>query len=102
MATQRGVLQELDEDVCRSPNLSSAQKNQIAGMLTGGVAVKEVAHAYGRIDRCIQNICQKYRQTGSTNDLPCSGRPPILSEQQRKTVYRKVCAASKMEYLQLA
>jgi hypothetical protein len=30
-------------------------------MLGGGATVKEVAHAYGRTDRCIRKIHQKYR-----------------------------------------
>jgi transposase len=102
MATQRRILQELDQNVRRSLNLSSAQRNQIFVIVVGGVAAKDVAHAYCRTDHCIQKICQKYRQTGSTNDLPRSGQPTIISKQQRKNVYKKVCTASKMEYLQLA
>jgi transposase len=102
MATQRGILQELDQNVRRDSNLLSAQRDQIVGMLASGVAVKEVAHAYGRTDRCIRKIRQKYRQTGSTDDLPRSGRLPILSKQQKKIIYREVCTALKIEYLQLA
>ena len=102
MATQRGILQKLDQNVRRGPNLSLAQRDQIIRMLAGGVTVKEVAHAYGRTDRCIRKIRQKYRQTGSTDDLPRSGRPPTLSKQQKKIIYRKVRTAPKIEYLQLA
>jgi hypothetical protein len=61
MATQRQFGQELDQNVRRGPNLSFIQRDQIIGMLGGGATVKEVAHAYGRTDRCIRKIHQKYR-----------------------------------------
>jgi transposase-like protein len=79
MATQRQFGQELDQNVRRGPNISATQRDQIIGMLDGGVSVKEVARAHGRSDRCIRKIRQKHRQTGTTQDKPRSGRPPVLS-----------------------
>jgi transposase len=106
MATQRQFGQKLDQNVRRGPNISATQRDQIIGMLDGGVSVKEVAHAYGRSDRCIRKIRQKYRQkyrqTGTTKDKPRSGRPPVLSLAQKKIIYRKVRAAPKIEYSELA
>jgi hypothetical protein len=66
MATQRQFGQELDQNVRRGPNISVIQRDQIIGMLNGGIPVKEVALAYGRSDRCIRKIRQKYHQTGIT------------------------------------
>ena len=86
----------------RGPNISATQRDQIIGMLDGCVSVKEMAHAYGRSDRCIRKIRQKYRQTGTTQDKPRSGRPPVLSPAQKKIIYRKVRAAPKIEYSELA
>jgi transposase len=102
MATQRQFGQELDQNVRRGPNISVIQRDQVIGMLNGGIPVKEVAHAYGRSDRCIRKIRQKYHQTGTTQDKPRSGRPPVLSLAQKKIIYRKVRAAPKIEYSKLA
>jgi transposase len=102
MATQRQFGQELDQNVRRGPNISATQRDQIIGMLDGAVSVEEVAHAYGRSDRCIRKIRQKYRQTGTTQDKPRSGRPPVLSLAQKKIIYKKVRAAPKIEYSELA
>jgi transposase len=101
MATQRQFGQELDQNVRRGPNLSLTQRHQIIGMLHSGETVKEVAHAYGRTDRCIRKIHPKYRQTGTTKDKPRSGRPPVLSHAQKKVIYRIVRAAPKIEYSEL-
>jgi transposase len=71
-------------------------------MLRGGATVKEVAHAYGRTDRCIRKIRLKHAQTGTTEDKPRSGRPLVLLKQQKKIIYRKVRATLKIVYAQLA
>jgi transposase len=70
-------------------------------MLQSGATVKEVAYAYGRTNCCIRKIHQKYRQTGTTQDKPCSGRPPVLLLAQKKIIYRKVHTAPKIEYSEL-
>ncbi|KAI0621291.1 hypothetical protein TUN199_06740, partial [Pyrenophora tritici-repentis] len=77
MPPQRRILQELDQNVRRGPNLTVSQRNQIIGMLAGGCTVPEVALAYGRTERCIRDLRNKHRQTGKTEDKPRSGRPPI-------------------------
>jgi transposase len=102
MATQRQFGQKLDQNVRRGPNISATQRDQIIRMLDSGFPVKEMAHAYGRSNRCIRKIRQKYRQTGTTTDKPRSGRPPVLSLAQKKIIYRKVRAAPKIEYSELA
>jgi transposase len=86
----------------RGPNLTTTQRNQIIGMLDGGASVTEVADAYGRTARCIRDLRKKYTQTGTTEDLPRSGRPPILSLSQKKIICRKARATPKLEYSELA
>ncbi|KAF1923518.1 uncharacterized protein M421DRAFT_104392 [Didymella exigua CBS 183.55] len=102
MPPQRQILQELDQNVRRGPNLTIVQRNQIMGLLAGGCTVKEAADAYGRTERCIRDLRKKYTTTGTTEDKPRSGRPPILSLSQKKIIYRKARAAPKIEYSDLA
>jgi transposase len=71
-------------------------------MLDGGASVTEVADAYGRTTRCIRDLRKKYTTTGTTEDKPRTGRPPILPLSQKKIIYRKARATSKIEYSDLA
>jgi transposase len=102
MATPRQFGQELDQNVRRRRNISPATRDRCIGMLQGGMTVQEVAVAIQRSERAIRDLRLKYRQTGSVQDKPRSGRPPVLSKQQKKIIYRKVRAAPKIEYSQLA
>jgi transposase len=70
-------------------------------MLRGGYTTDEVANAYGRTDRAIRDLRKKYTQTGSVQDKPRSGRPPMLSTQQKKILYRKARSKPKIEYSEL-
>ena len=70
--------------------------------MNAGATLQECADAYGRTQHCIRDLWKKYHQTGTTKDKPRSGRPPILSLHQKKTIYRKVYAQPKIEYKALA
>ena len=102
MPPQRRILQELDQNARRGPNLTIAQRNQIIGMLRSGATVAEAADAYDRTERCIRDLKKKHDITGTTQDRPRSGRPPMLSLHQKKIIYRKARAAPKIEYSALA
>jgi transposase len=86
----------------RGPNLTVLQRDQIIGMLAAGCTCAEAARAYGRTERCIRDIRTKYAKTGTTEDRPRSGRPPVISFSQKKIIYRKARAAPKIEYSELA
>jgi transposase len=64
--------------VRRGPNITVPQREQIISMLRGGYTTAEVANAYRRTDRAIRDLRKKYTQTGSVQDKPRSGRPPML------------------------
>jgi transposase len=86
MATPRQFGQELDQNVRRLRNISPATRDRCIGMLQGGMTVQEVAAAIQRSERAIRDLRLKYRETGSVQDKPRSGRPPILSKQQKKII----------------
>jgi len=102
MATPRPFGQELDQNVRRRRNISPGTRDRCIGMLQGGMTVQEVAAAIQRSERAIRDLRLEYRQTGSVQDKPRSGRPPVLSKQQKKILFRKVRAAPKIEYSQLS
>jgi transposase len=98
MATPRQFGQELDQNVRRTRNTSPATRDQAIGMLKGGMTVPEVARAIHRSERGVRHLRLKYHQTGTIQDKPRSGRPPVLSKQQKKIIYRKVRSTPKIEY----
>jgi hypothetical protein len=73
----------------------------IVGMIISHCSITVAAEAYSRPVCTIRHFYKKYLQTGTTQDRPCSRRPPVLSVNQKKTIYWKACAASKIEYSKL-
>jgi transposase len=101
MATQPQLGQELTQNMGRGPNMSVEIRDCIVGTIVSGCSITEAAEAHGRPVRTIHHLYKKYLQTGTTQDRPCSGRPPVLSVNQKKIIYQKACAAPKIEYSKL-
>jgi hypothetical protein len=99
MPTQRQFVQELNQIARRGPSLSSSHREQIIGMLGGA------SNYYTRNGRRVWTHRLLHTQSPPqvlSQDRPRSGRPPILSNAQRKIVYRKARATPKIEHSQLA
>jgi transposase len=75
--------------------------DRTVGMLISVCSITEAAEANGRPVSTIHHLYKKYLQTGTTQDRPCSGRPPVLSVNQKRIIYRKACAALTIEYSKL-
>ena len=70
MATQRGILQELDQNVRRRPNMTTEERNKAVGMSAGGAAVKEIADHFRRTPQGIRTLLKKHFHSGTTQDKP--------------------------------
>jgi transposase len=101
MPNQRGILQELDQNVRRKPNLSKAQRDEAVGMFVGGAPPKEIAEYFDRTPQGIGKILKKYHNTGTTQDKPRPGRPKLIDRHQSKLIYRAVRKDPKIEYEKL-
>jgi transposase len=102
MPDQRQILQELDHNVRRKPNLTVGQRNEAVRMSVAGASLKEIADHFGRTPQGIGQLVKKYHSTGTTADKPRSGRPQILSRNQKKLIYRAARKAPKLEYSKLS
>jgi transposase len=102
MSTQRALLYKISQNMRRRPNMTVPERDQIIGMLQGGSTTGKIAAHFRRSPQAIWDLQKKFIITGTTQDRPRTGRPPILSLSQKKIIYRKVRATPKMEYLQLA
>lgn len=100
-ATPRRFGQEVSQNVRRMPNMTIEERNIAIGMLAGGCGVVEVAAHFHRACSTIRRLHQKYNTTATTKDKPRSGRPKILSDHQKKIIWRKVRAEPKIEYKDL-
>jgi transposase len=102
MAAPRQFGQELDQNVRRGRNIGPGLRSRVIGMLQAVTTVKEAAASISRSERAVRDLRTKYRQTGRVDDKPRTGRPLVLSKQQKKIIYRKVRTAPKIEYSELA
>ena len=102
MSTQRAPLCQISQNVRRRPYMTALERDQIIGMLQGGSTTGKIAAHFGRSSQAIRDLQKKFIITGTTEDRPRTGRPPILSLSQKKIIYRKVRAAPKIKYSQLA
>jgi transposase len=101
MPTQHRFGQELDQNACQGPNISSAAWLGIIARRSCGVPLKELVDEFGRSVSAVNYTIQTYAHTSTPNDKPRSGRPPILSLHQKKILYRAAHAAPKIEYSKL-
>ena len=62
------------------PRLSNDQRLRCIGMLEAGMLQMDVARIMGCQRRTIVKLLQRYRETGSVADHPCSGRPKVTTE----------------------
>jgi transposase len=79
MPNQRQILQEVDQNVRRKPNLTVIQRNEAIGTSIAGASLKEIADHFECTPQGIGRLLKKYHSTGTTADKPRSGQPPILS-----------------------
>jgi transposase len=86
----------------RKPNLTPPERQAIIAKYEAGVSVPELAEEFARGRSTIRDTIKRWHQHATTSDLPCSGRPSILSRHQKKIIYRAARAALRIEYEELA
>jgi hypothetical protein len=92
--------QELNQNVRRGPNVSPGACHAIIAKREYGASIKELASEFGQSESAIKYTIRTYSPT-TTQEAPRSGRPHILSLDQKKIIYRKARAAPKIEYSEL-
>lgn len=61
------------------PNLTNHQRSKIIGMVEAGLQYTDIARRLGIHRNTIRNTVRRYATTGSTAELPRSGRPRITT-----------------------
>jgi transposase len=75
MSNQRQILQEVDQHVCRKPNMTLQERNEAIGMWVSGAALKEIATRFGHTSQGISQLIRKHNSTGTVQDIS-TGRKP--------------------------
>jgi transposase len=79
MATPRQFGQEVAGNARRGLNISPIERQRIISKRECGTTVRELAAEFGRSESAIKYTTRTYTKTGTTQEQPRSGRPPILS-----------------------
>ena len=66
------------------PRLRENDRDQAIVLLASGVSVSDVARHCHR--NTINNLRQRFRQTGTDNDAVCSGRPKVTAQRQDRYI----------------
>ena len=75
----------------KSPKTSRQQlptdtKNKLIGAVEAGESVAQAACRYDIKEDTARSIIKKYKVTGSTENLLCSGRPPKLTDADKRHI----------------
>ena len=65
------------------------------------ISAEQVAHKLGRAPTTIRRFLAKYKRTKKIENLPRSGRPPILKKQEKTAVVKKVLKERRVPLLQI-
>lgn len=68
------------------PRLTEAQRNNAIGRLEAGESQTAVATTFNVSQSTISRLWNRYRQHGSTCDLPRSGRPRVTTATQDRYI----------------
>ena len=67
---------------------SSTTKNLFVGAVLGGQTIAQAALHFGLKDSTARSIMKKYYTMGTTENQPCSGRPPKLTDADKHYIIR--------------
>lgn len=76
----------------RSNELSMELKGQIVGMASCGKSARQIGRELGVADTTVGYILRRFKETGTNENLPRPGRPPVLTERDKnhlKTIVKR-------------
>jgi hypothetical protein len=102
MPQPRSFGTEISGNARKKPHLTSQEHTRIIAKHEAGALLVDLATEFLRSKSTIHDTIKHYSLHQTTSNLPCSSRPPRLLSHTKKIIYRKACAASKIEYSELA
>ena len=71
---------------CRMPHILQYQKFSATGMLERGMCMSATVGQFGVSRQNFRLWLHHYQMTGAVSDLPCSGHPQVMTQQQDFTL----------------
>ena len=69
--------------------IDEATKNRFIGSVVAGISVRQAGKQYGIHKSTAQDMWKKWQKTGSTENLPCTGRPKKTTEHIERLIIRE-------------
>src|SRR5213078_4441412 len=70
--------------------LTPFERGEIVGLSKGGHSVRNISKILGRPKSTVQDVITKYNEENRTDAAPRNGRPPALSERDKRQLGRIV------------
>src|SRR3954451_16534854 len=74
----------------KTRELTSFEREEIVGLLKCGYSVRNISEILSIPKSTVHDVITKYNEENCTNTAPRSGRPPALSEQNKRQLERIV------------
>jgi len=74
----------------KSRELTSFEREEIVDLSKGEHSVRNISEILSIPKSTVHNVITKYNEENHTNTAPRSGRPPVLSEQDKRQLGRIV------------
>lgn len=74
----------------KSCELTSFERGEIVGLSKGGHSVRNISKILDKPKSTVQDVITKYNEENRTDSAPRSGRPPALSERDKRQLGRIV------------
>ncbi|KAF5312510.1 hypothetical protein D9619_002328 [Psilocybe cf. subviscida] len=88
----------------RSPKSrhSAAVKNQLVGAIAAGISIRQAARQFNIPRATANDIWQKFQRTGSTENLPKSGRPKKVTPRMERMAIRNALSERRKPFSEIA
>lgn len=74
----------------KTRELTPFERGVIVGLSKGGKSVRKISEILSIPKSTVQDVITKYNEENCTDTAPRSGRPPVLSEQDKRQLGRIV------------
>ena len=98
MPPKRAALSEISGNTQRGPNLTPEERLTIIAKSRAGVSTMELAQEFNRDASTIRRTLYRAAKHNTIYDLPRPGRPKVISEHQRRIIWRLVRKSPKVTY----
>jgi transposase len=92
---------EISGNRLRGSELTNSQRVALISKREEGATYPELAAEFGCSESCAYRTCKRWKEYGTLNSLPRSGRPKSLSPNEERRLFRTARKYPKIKYQEL-